>query len=92
MQISHADGWGALLDAVEGTGKIHDTFSFTDQLWDLLEDEGYVVVKANTKKLHPANVRDIRASHKRGMSQAEIAWSYQINPATVSRIVRGEYW
>lgn len=91
MRISHADGWGALLDAVEGTGKIHDTFSFTDQIWDLLEDEGYVVVKANTKKLLPADVRKIRMGYKAGATQADLAESFRVNPATVSRIVRGIY-
>lgn len=92
MQISRSDGWGALLDAVESTDKIHDTFSFTDQVWDLLADNGYVIVKANEKKLIPAQVRAIRAKHKMGDSQAELAQFYGVNPATISRIVRGEYW
>lgn len=45
----------------------------------------------NKKKLSPVQVREIRAYHRRGESQADIAYLYGVNPATVSRIVRGEY-
>lgn len=87
-----SDGYAALLDAVESTDRLYDPAWFTDQLWDLLDDAGYTVVKSNTRKLSPADVRAIRAKHKMGDSQAELAQYYGVNPATVSRIVRGEYW
>jgi DNA-binding NarL/FixJ family response regulator len=45
----------------------------------------------NRKKLSAREVRDIRQLKLSGMSQREIAYSYDINPATVSRIVRGHY-
>lgn len=86
-----SDAYGALLDAVEDTGKVHDTMTFADQIMDSLDDNGYVIVKANTKKLVPAQVRAIRAKHKLGDTQAELADYYGVNPATISRIVRGEY-
>lgn len=91
MPIANEDGYGALLDAVEAATVFHDTLTITDQIWDCLEDNGYVVVKSNTKKLLPADVRQIRAMHRRGASQADIAHAYRVNPATVSRIVRGIY-
>ncbi|AIG78423.1 Hypothetical protein AJAP_27895 [Amycolatopsis japonica] len=46
----------------------------------------------NDKKLSPrevARIRDLRAD---GWKQRDIADAFDINPATVSRIVRGEYW
>lgn len=46
----------------------------------------------NTKKLSSQDVREIRASYKRGVSQVDISRSYGVNSATVSRIVRGIYW
>lgn len=47
---------------------------------------------ANRKKLTDADVRTIRLNYKTGMTQEEIAGYFGINRATVSRIVRGEYW
>lgn len=47
----------------------------------------------NRKKLSEREVKEIRnlarASH---MTQREIAECYDVNPGTVSRIVRGVYW
>lgn len=46
----------------------------------------------NRKKLTKYEVSAIRRLfHDKGWSQAEIADAYDINPATVSRIVRGIY-
>lgn len=63
----------------------------TEQVLASLAEAGYVVVKANEKKLNAAQVRAIRAKHKLGDTQAELADFYGVNPATVSRIVRGYY-
>lgn len=45
----------------------------------------------NHKKLSAREVREIRAYHRRGESQRDIAYLFNVNPATVSRIVRGLY-
>jgi DNA-binding NarL/FixJ family response regulator len=45
----------------------------------------------NRKKLSQREVNSIRELHRNGWSQKAIADSYDINPATVSRIVRGIY-
>jgi hypothetical protein len=48
--------------------------------------------KSNEKKLTPSDVRRIRTEHKTGrFSQSEIASWYDLNRATVSRIVRNKY-
>jgi|HigsolmetaAR201D_1030396.scaffolds.fasta_scaffold177436_1 helix-turn-helix, Psq domain. len=47
----------------------------------------------NRKKLRPFEVRQIRALWKTGqVTQAELADQYNVNPATISRIVRGIYY
>jgi DNA-binding transcriptional regulator YiaG len=45
----------------------------------------------NRPKLSEQDVKDIRAAYRNGMSQSELADSYGVNPATVSRTVRGLY-
>lgn len=45
----------------------------------------------NAKKLTAADVRRLRGEHRAGLSQRELAEVYEVNPATVSRIVRGVY-
>lgn len=45
----------------------------------------------NTKKLSPDDVRRIRRDSAAGLSNRELADTYDVNPATVSRIVRGQY-
>lgn len=50
-----------------------------------------VLGSSNRKKLTPGEVRDIRSRYRRGETQASIADDFSINPATVSRIVRGDY-
>jgi len=45
----------------------------------------------NRPKLSDREVRDIRAAHRGGMRQKDLAENYGLNPGTVSRIVRGIY-
>lgn len=45
----------------------------------------------NRRKLSEQEVKDIRAAYRGGMMQVELANSYGVNPATISRIVRGIY-
>lgn len=46
----------------------------------------------NSPKLTSADVRRMRDEYRRtSMSQRELADVYDVNPATVSRIVRGKY-
>jgi hypothetical protein len=45
----------------------------------------------NQKKLNLREVSRMREMHRIGYSQAELASIYDVNPATVSRIVRGVY-
>jgi DNA invertase Pin-like site-specific DNA recombinase len=46
----------------------------------------------NRKKLSPNDARHIRELHSSGFKQSEIARAYDVNPTTVSRIVRGVYY
>lgn len=45
----------------------------------------------NRPKLSEREVRDIRDAHRGGMSQQDLASNYGVNPATISRTVRGLY-
>jgi DNA-binding NarL/FixJ family response regulator len=45
----------------------------------------------NQRKLTPREVKLLREMHRNGTSQAKIAIIFDINPGTVSRIVRGQY-
>jgi DNA-binding MarR family transcriptional regulator len=46
----------------------------------------------NAKKLTPSEVREIRHLHNTSsMTQADLAEAYDVNPATISRIVRRQY-
>ncbi|AHB31906.1 helix-turn-helix DNA-binding domain protein [Mycobacterium phage Archetta] len=47
--------------------------------------------KASRPKLSPGEVSSIRELYRAGLSQKAIADTYDVNPATVSRIVRGIY-
>ncbi|BBC53844.1 putative HTH DNA binding domain protein [Mycobacterium phage PP] len=47
--------------------------------------------RPNRKKLSDEDVRNIRALRRSGVKQSDIADSYDVNRATVSRIVRGVY-
>lgn len=47
--------------------------------------------RSNAKKLTGDEVSRIRQWHRAGGKQREIADAYDVNPATVSRIVRGQY-
>lgn len=46
----------------------------------------------NRKKLSASEVRTLRMMHRSGSTQAALAERFSINPATVSRIVRGIYF
>lgn len=45
----------------------------------------------NRPKLTDHEVKDIRAAYRGGMSQKDLAHAYGVNPATISRTVRGIY-
>lgn len=45
----------------------------------------------NQSKLTKHEVQDIRAAYQGGMSQSDLAAAYGVNPATISRTVRGIY-
>lgn len=47
---------------------------------------------SNRKKLDRYQVSDIRALHFTGIKNAELAKMFKVNPATISRIVRGLYY
>lgn len=47
--------------------------------------------RPNRQKLTDREVKDIRLAYRGGASQALIAHSYEVNPATISRTVRGLY-
>lgn len=66
-------------DAVQATADIADIFRES-------------LKHTNAKKLTPIEVRGIRLLYKRGTSQVDLARRFNLNPATVSRIVRGEYY
>lgn len=51
-----------------------------------------LAVNDNRKKLRPSDVRSLRRDWDSGsFTQTELASDYQVNRATVSRIVRGIY-
>lgn len=45
----------------------------------------------NRPKLTPLEVNDIRDAYRMGMKQRDLADNYGVNPATISRTVRGIY-
>ena len=49
------------------------------------------IKRANRKKLDRFAASDIRQMHRTGVSQRALADIYDVNPATISRIVRGIY-
>lgn len=81
---------------------LHGTFDFTDEerseyVNDLCRDVVQNMIDtglfpSNEKKLKPQDVREMRAAHKRGTRQADLARQFAVNSATVSRIVRGIYF
>jgi Trp operon repressor len=48
-------------------------------------------VPSNRKKLSKREAAHIRELKRNGLNQASIAQIYDVNPATISRIVRGQY-
>ena len=74
--------------------------SFVSQLQALLDENARLRARVheleskpldNKRKLTEREVKDIRAAHRGGMKQRDLADAYGVNPATVSRIVRGIY-
>lgn len=47
--------------------------------------------KDNRPKLQPADVRHIKELVRLGFSRREVARAYDVNPSTVSRLVKGVY-
>lgn len=47
--------------------------------------------RPNRKKLTEREVEDIRQAYRGGMKQKDLARNYGVNPATISRLVRGLY-
>jgi len=47
--------------------------------------------RPNRKKLTKQEVKDIRRAFRGGMKQKDLAENYGVNPATISRTVRGIY-
>ncbi|AGR46461.1 HTH domain protein [Mycobacterium phage Odin] len=47
--------------------------------------------RPNRKKLTEREVQDIREAYRGGMKQKDLASNYDVNPATISRTVRGIY-
>ncbi|AHG23829.1 HTH DNA binding protein [Mycobacterium phage EagleEye] len=47
--------------------------------------------RPNRPKLSERDAKDIRQAYQGGMKQAELARNYGVNPATISRLVRGIY-
>lgn len=47
--------------------------------------------RPNRKKLTQREVKDIRDAYRGGMKQKDLADNYGVNPATISRLVRGIY-
>lgn len=54
-------------------------------------DELENLPRNNRPKLTEQEVRDIRSAYRGGMSQVDLANNYGVNPATISRTVRGLY-
>lgn len=49
------------------------------------------VLRPNRRKLTGSDVRDIRDMYRRGWKQKDLAESFDVNRATISRIVRRQY-
>lgn len=74
--------------------------SLVRQLDDLLKENDKLKARVkelesklrdNRSKLTEFEVKDIRAAYRGGMSQSDLAHAYGVNPATISRTVRGLY-
>lgn len=87
---SRDHGYDVILRTLEDY-EVNAAMTIADSIMDYLDDEDLMIVGTNEKKLGSWEVRQIRALYKRGESQADIAGTYGVNPATVSRIVRGIY-
>lgn len=77
----HAEVLGAATRLQHATEELHEALR-------AIEREP----RSNAKKLTADEVAGIRRLHQRSaLSQREIAEAFDVNPATVSRIVRGIY-
>ncbi|AGY36989.1 HTH/DNA binding domain protein [Mycobacterium phage Fredward] len=61
-----------------------------------IADRNYILEKAlkpktNRKKLTAKEVHSIREAARMGRKNVHLAYDYDVNPATISRIVRGIY-
>ncbi|WP_234802556.1 helix-turn-helix domain-containing protein [Mycobacteroides salmoniphilum] len=52
---------------------------------------GSPVLRPNRRKLTGSDVREIRDMYRKGWKQKDLAYSFDVNPATISRIVRRQY-
>lgn len=59
--------------------------------WKLKAEALEAMPSDNRPKLSKREVKDIRQAHRNGMSQIDLANNYGVNPATISRTVRGLY-
>ena len=58
-----------------------------------LRQENQRLRSANRKTLTSKDVRDIRDLYRRGaFNQRRLSEMFDVNPSTISRIVRGHYW
>lgn len=55
------------------------------------ENERLKQNRPNKPKLTQSDVKHIREMVRSGYSRRDVASAYDVNPSTVSRIVRGEY-
>lgn len=92
---------------VEATGSVVRLQNENHQLEDTIEGQNKTIremrsaesgdtaatgpSRVNAKKLTQREVSLIRDLHRAGSSQRDIAYSFDVNPATISRIVRGIY-
>lgn len=56
-----------------------------------VEDMEFVSNGLNRKKLSKSDVKRIREMKRNGCTQSDIAECFDVNPATISRICRGQY-
>ena len=61
------------------------------ELRELLSETPTGPDRPNAKKLTDREVKEIREYKRAGFKNAELADMFDVNPATISRIVRGQY-
>ncbi|AIS73719.1 hypothetical protein SEA_PANAMAXUS_44 [Mycobacterium phage Panamaxus] len=80
-----------VLDEIEGL--IEENEDLQHQVEKLRAESLHTkgAARPNRKKLTRDEVKYIREMARNGIPQAEIAWSFDVNRSTISRIVRGIY-